>query len=85
MIVKRNGGMTEFIPSPREKREGLVRDHVFDLIDILHARLKRLEDANNIYSADSEKCHKLLMKIRTEESNGVQINRHISGQTIKQR
>ena len=44
MIVKRRGGMTEFIPSPQEKREGLVRDHSFNLIENLHHRLSRLEE-----------------------------------------
>ncbi len=28
MIVKRSGAMTEFLPSPREKWEGLIGDHV---------------------------------------------------------
>ena len=41
MIVKRRGGMTEYIPSPQEKREGLVRDHSFNLIENLHHRLSR--------------------------------------------
>jgi len=39
MIVKRNGGMTEFTPSPREKRESLIRDHVLELVGLLHERL----------------------------------------------
>lgn len=44
MIVERRGGMTEFIPSPQEKREGLVRDHPFNLIENLHHRLSQLEE-----------------------------------------
>jgi hypothetical protein len=31
-------------PSPQEKRESLVRDHSFNLIENLHHRLSRLED-----------------------------------------
>jgi hypothetical protein len=43
MIVRRKGGLTEFIPSPREKREGLIRDHVLELTEDLHRRIERLE------------------------------------------
>lgn len=32
MIVRRQEGMTEFIPSPHEKREGLIRDHALELL-----------------------------------------------------
>jgi hypothetical protein len=35
MIVRRKGGLTEFIPSPREKREGLIRDHILELLTFL--------------------------------------------------
>jgi hypothetical protein len=31
VIVRRKGGLTEFIPSPRQKREGLIRDRVLEL------------------------------------------------------
>ena len=45
MIVKRSGGMTEFIPSPKEKRDGVIRNHVLDLLANLNQRLQRIEEA----------------------------------------
>ncbi len=45
MIVKRSGGMTEFIPSPTEKRDGVIRNHVLDLLANLNQRLQRIEEA----------------------------------------
>ena len=45
MIVKRSGGMTEFIPSPTEKRDGVIRNHVLDLLANLDERLRRIEEA----------------------------------------
>lgn len=45
MIVKRSGGMTEFIPSPTEKRDGVIRNHVLDLLANLDQRLQRIEEA----------------------------------------
>ena len=38
MIVRRQGGLTEFIPSPQEKREGILRDHTLDLLANLYRR-----------------------------------------------
>jgi len=38
MIVRRKGGLTEFIPSPQEKRDGLIRDHALGLPKTLHHR-----------------------------------------------
>ena len=47
MIVRRKGGLTEFIPSPQEKRDGLIRDHALGLLENLHQRLARLERASS--------------------------------------
>ncbi len=44
MIVKYSGGMTEFIPSPSEKRDGVIRNHVLDLLTNLDERLQRIEE-----------------------------------------
>jgi len=38
MIVRRKGGLTEFIPTPQEKRDGLIRDHALGLLENLHQR-----------------------------------------------
>ena len=43
MIVRQQGGLTEFIPSPREKRDGVIRDNALELIANLNARLQRIE------------------------------------------
>ena len=43
MITKRQGGLTELIPSPQEKREGVLRDHALELLANLDARLRRIE------------------------------------------
>ena len=45
MITRRSGGMTEFIPSPSEKRDGVIRNHVLDLLANLDERLRRIEEA----------------------------------------
>lgn len=43
MITRRQAGMTELIPAPREKREGVLRDHALDLLANLDTRLGRIE------------------------------------------
>ena len=68
MIVKRRGGMTEFIPSPQEKRESLVRDHSFNLIENLHHRLSRLEDELGLPLDEAEACTAFLEKIKRDKS-----------------
>lgn len=35
MIVRSKGGLTEFIPTPQEKRDGLIRDHALGLLENL--------------------------------------------------
>ena len=42
MIVRRKVDLTEFIPSPQEKREGMIYDHVLDLVESLHQRIEHL-------------------------------------------
>lgn len=66
MIVKRRGGMTEFIPSPQEKREGLVRDHSSNRLN-LHHRLSRLEELG-LPLDEAEACTAFLAKMRQDES-----------------
>ncbi len=74
MIVKRRGGMTEFIPSPKEKRENLVRDYSFNLIENLHLRLKRLEQELGMTFEDTEACTNFLKKIKQDESRNQEIH-----------
>lgn len=74
MIVKCNGAMTEFSPSPREKREGLIRDYVLELVGLLHERLRLIVKASGIAPESAERCRQLPKRIRTEESEIHQIN-----------
>ena len=77
MIVKRRGGMTEFIPSPQEKREGLVRDHSFNLIENLHQRLKRLEEELGLPLEEAEACSSFLEKLKRDESHNTAIHNEL--------
>lgn len=74
MIVKKKGGMTEFIPSPQEKREGLIRDHVFDLLTNIHNRLERLEQHFGNAQKEGQKFHLLMRDMRADEIQNEQIN-----------
>lgn len=57
MIVRRKGGLTEFIPTPQEKRDGLIRDHALGLLENLHQRLARLERASKLPGRRSGGLH----------------------------
>ena len=74
MIVKRRGGMTEYIPSPQEKREGLVRDHSFNLIENLHHRLSRLEEELGLPLDEAEACTAFLDKMKQDETRNAAIH-----------
>lgn len=74
MIVRRKGGLTEFIPSPQEKREGLVRDHSFNLIENLHRRLRRLEEELCLPLDEAEACTAFLDKMKRDESRNEAIH-----------
>lgn len=65
--TKRNGGITEFIPTPSEKRESLIRDYFFTLLANLNDRLCRLESRAGVSSEESEDLNCLLKFIQTEE------------------
>ncbi len=67
MIVKKKGGMTEFIPSPQEKREGLIRDHVLELLENLHKRLSHLECRHSGELATGTEFCDLMNKIKKSE------------------
>ena len=73
MLVKRRGGMTEYIPTPKEKREALVRDHFTEVVELLHKRLVRIERAFELPEEEAEACASLLSRIREEEQSAVQM------------
>ncbi len=83
MIVKRSGGMTEFIPSPREKRESLIRDHGLELVGLLHERLCLIEEASGIAPEPAERCRNLLNRIRAEESQTQDLNRRLAEEGVR--
>ena len=72
MLVKRRGGMTEYIPSPREKREALVRDHFTEAVELLHKRLRCIEKEFGLADDDAQVCASLLERIREEEMDAIQ-------------
>ncbi len=69
METRRTGGMTEFLPTPSEKRDSLVRDHVFQLLLNLNERIHGLEKASNSDPSASRDFAKLMAQIRNEEEN----------------
>jgi hypothetical protein len=78
MIVKRRGGMTEFIPSVREKREGLIHDHILELAGLLHERLGRIEEIFDLEGEEAARCRLLLDRIRVEEGQTRALHRRLA-------
>ena len=82
MIVRRKGGLTEFIPTPQEKRDGLIRDHALGLLENLHQRLARLERASKLPAAEAEAFTALLARMRADESRNLELHASlITGET----
>ena len=77
MIVRRQGGLTEFIPSPQEKREGILRDHTLDLLANLDARMRCIEELHGIEPEAAEAFSELMALIRREEIEAGRINREL--------
>lgn len=74
MLVKRCGGMTEFIPSPKEKREGVIHNHVLDLLANLDARIRQLESACGISPDLADELKALMTRIQREEQHVQRLN-----------
>lgn len=82
MIVRRTGGLTEFIPSPQEKRDGLIRDHALGLLENLHQRLARLERASGLPPDEAKAFVALLTRMRADESRNMELHTSlITGET----
>ncbi len=75
MITRRQGGLTELIPSPQEKREGVLRDHALDLLANLDARLGRIEAHLGLSAEEAGAFRALMDRIRREESEARRIHR----------
>ncbi len=88
MLVKRRGGMTEFIPSPSEKRDGVIRNHVLDLLVNLDARIRRIEEAAGLPIDLSDDFTTAMASITREEAHVQRLNEALldagidQGQTI---
>lgn len=67
MRVNRCGGMTEFIPSPVEKRDDIIHNHVLDLLVNLDARLRRIENAAGLPTDMADEFSDTMLKITSEE------------------
>lgn len=78
MLVKRRGGMTEFIPSPSEKRDGVIRDHVLGLLANLDARLRRIEAASGLPRDLAESFADTMALITREEAHVQQLNEKLT-------
>ena len=74
MIVRQKGGLTEFIPSPQEKREGLIHDHVLDLVENLHRRIGRLECDLGLQTKEAETFTELFEHMKTDEARNIQLH-----------
>ena len=74
MIVKRSGGMTEFIPSPTEKRDGVIRNHVLDLLAHLDQRLRRIEEAAGLPVGLADEFSTAMALIIHEEAHVRRLN-----------
>ena len=77
MIVRRQGGLTEFIPSPREKREGVIRDYALELMANLNARLQRIETELELPSKEAADFTEIMKRIQQEETETRRINRKL--------
>ena len=77
MIVRQEGGLTEFIPSPREKREGVIRDYALELMANLNARLRRIETELDLPREEAADFTDIMKRIQQEETETRQINRKL--------
>ena len=77
MIVRRQGGLTEFIPSPREKRESVIRDYALELMANLDARLRRIETELGLPAEDASAFTDIMKRIQRQETETRQINRKL--------
>ena len=65
---------TKLIPTPQEKRDGLIRDHALGLLENLHQRLARLERASKLPADEAEAFTALLARMRADESRNIELH-----------
>lgn len=74
MLTRRDGGFVEFIPTPAEKRDGVLRDHCLALVGNLHTRLRRLEDELGLDVSLAEEFEARMARIDTEEMEASRVH-----------
>ena len=74
LLSRSNGGLTEFIPTPAEKRDGVLRDHALDLMRNLHTRLRRLEDGLGMDTSMAGAFDGILARIGNEEDEARRVH-----------
>lgn len=79
MLVKQRGGMTEFIPTPAEKRDGVIRNHVLDLLGNLDARIRQLEQLAGIPTDTADEFRTLMARIESEQQHVQRLNDQLLG------
>ena len=84
MLVKRRGGMTEFIPSPVEKRDGVIRNHVLDLLINLDERLRKVECVCDLPDDVAESFANTIALITREEAYVKRFNEDLIGSSDDQ-
>lgn len=80
MIVRKKGGLTEFVPSPREKRGGILRDHALDLLANLDGRVRRIEERLELPAEEAEAFAGLMDLIQREEIETGRINGELAAE-----
>lgn len=69
MLTKRITGLTEYIPTPQEKRDGILRDHALDLLQNLHLRVEMIEHCLGLHPCLADEFRAVLQKIAREEAD----------------
>ena len=77
MITRRRGGMTEFIPSPKEKREGVIRDHGLDLLANLDQRIRRIEEGLDLPDEEAKAFSETMSRVSAGEEEVLRINQKL--------
>lgn len=67
MKIRQNGGLTEFIPNPREMRDGHIRDHALELLENLHRRIREIEERVGVSLDLADDFTRRLGRIQDEE------------------
>ncbi len=67
MRAKQIGGMVEFIPTPAEKREAIIRDNVLGLIGNLGERISNIEEAIGVETKLADELRETMRRIESEE------------------